>query len=273
MRGCCISADYASTIGLSLVKGEMLQDGEDDKLLITETAARLMGDGDPIGAKIYVWAEWRDKTVKGVVKDIYYESPTAAPEALCFDLMEKGAEADRVCHYVFRYREGTDWNALCDKINTAVSHHTDKTLITEKAEDIYDQCISSERTMCSLLTIMAGVCIFITVFSLLGMVSLSCRRRRKEIAIRKVHGAKRLQIVRLFLRSYIHALLVGSAVSLPVGYWLMHQWLMDYHKQASIPWWLYPAIVVTMGLVMFLTVFHQIYKASRENPADVLKSE
>lgn len=38
-------------------------------------------------------------------------------------------------------------------------------------------------------------------------------------------------------------------------------------------WWIYPAILLAMLALIFLTVIWQIRKAAREKPADVIKSE
>ncbi|MDE6011408.1 MAG: hypothetical protein K2G91_01555, partial [Prevotella sp.] len=59
----------------------------------------------------------------------------------------------------------------------------------------------------------------------------------------------------------------------PVGYYLMHLWLIQYVKQAPIYWWIYPSIIIVMGTLIFLTVIWKICKAANENPANVMKSE
>ena len=53
----------------------------------------------------------------------------------------------------------------------------------------------------------------------------------------------------------------------------MHQWLSQYAKQAPVYWWIYPAILLAMLALIFLTVIWQTRKAAWENPADVIKSE
>ena len=79
--------------------------------------------------------------------------------------------------------------------------------------------------------------------------------------------------MRMFLRGYMQMLLVAAIVALPTGYYLMHKWIMQYAKQAPIYWWVYPSILLSMALLIIATIYWQIRKAARENPADVIKNE
>ena len=38
-------------------------------------------------------------------------------------------------------------------------------------------------------------------------------------------------------------------------------------------WWLYAVIFIGMGFVIFLSIIWRVWKAARQNPAEVLKSE
>ena len=104
-----------------------------------------------------------------------------------------------------------------------------------------------------------------------SIVSLACERRRKEVALRKIHGAGTWDIYRLFLREYMGMLIIGGIIAFPVGYYLMHQWQMQYVRQAPIPLWLYPAILVAMALLILVTIFWQIRKVAKVEAEVVLK--
>ena len=65
--------------------------------------------------------------------------------------------------------------------------------------------------------------------------------------------------------------LIGGIIAFPVGYYIMHQWQMQYVKQAPIPLWLYPAILVAMALLILVTIFWQIRKVAKVEAEVVLK--
>ena len=138
---------------------------------------------------------------------------------------------------------------------------------------IIEWSLRSERILMKLLGIASGVCIFITLFGIFSMVSLTCERRRKEMAIRKVHGAKIRDIIGLFAKEYGILLLVSAAVAFSVGYAVMKQWLQTYVIQTTISWWIYVAILAAVTLMILLCVGYRVWKAANENPADVVKSE
>ena len=65
--------------------------------------------------------------------------------------------------------------------------------------------------------------------------------------------------------------LIGGIIAFPVVYYIMHQWQMQYVKQAPIPLWLYPAILVAMALLILVTIFWQIRKVAKVEAEVVLK--
>lgn len=117
------------------------------------------------------------------------------------------------------------------------------------------------------------ICIAIAVFGIFSLVTLSCEQRRKEIAIRKVNGANVRVILNLFFKEYLILLAVASILAFPLGYLLMRRWLEEYVKQTPIEGWLYAVIFIGMGLVIFLSIIWRVWKAARQNPAEVIKSE
>ena len=139
-------------------------------------------------------------------------------------------------------------------------------------EDI-ERALQSERILMKLLGIASGVCIFITLFGIFSMVSLTCERRRKEMAIRKVHGAKIRDIIGLFAKEYGILLLVSAVVAFSVGYAVMKQWLQTYVIHTAISWWIYAVILLLVTLLIILCIGYRVWKAANENPADVVKSE
>ena len=108
---------------------------------------------------------------------------------------------------------------------------------------------------------------------LIGYINDEIQRRSKEIAIRKVNGANVRVILNLFFKEYLILLAVASILAFPLGYLLMRRWLEEYVKQTPIEGWLYAVIFIGMGLVIFLSIIWRVWKAARQNPAEVIKSE
>ncbi|MBR3022410.1 MAG: FtsX-like permease family protein, partial [Bacteroidaceae bacterium] len=95
----------------------------------------------------------------------------------------------------------------------------------------------------------------------------------KEIALRKIHGAKLKDILMMFVREYGLILVISSAVAFAVGYLIMHGWLENYVRRTAFSWWVFAAILVATALLIALSVGTRVWRTARENPADVIKSE
>ena len=53
----------------------------------------------------------------------------------------------------------------------------------------------------------------------------------------------------------------------------MKYWLEGYVKQTPINFWIYGSIFAGMLLIIFLSIIWRVWKAARQNPAEVIKSE
>ena len=53
----------------------------------------------------------------------------------------------------------------------------------------------------------------------------------------------------------------------------MQSWVERYVERMVWPWWLYAAILVGLSLFVVLCIGRSVWRAARENPAEVIKSE
>jgi ABC-type antimicrobial peptide transport system permease subunit len=124
-----------------------------------------------------------------------------------------------------------------------------------------------------LMIILGLVCIIIAVLGVFMAITLACQERRREIAVRKVHGASVKDIAFSLLREYAVVLVVSAALSFTIGSIVMHSWLQNFAKIATIRWWIYAIILLAMALLIFASVARRVFRTARENPALVIKSE
>ena len=140
-------------------------------------------------------------------------------------------------------------------------------------EEVYAEYTRSENYLLTLLSIMTVVAILIAVFGIYSMVTLACNQRRKEIAIRKVNGAKVREIFMLFFWQYFMVTVVSCIVAFPIGVYIMQRWLEQYTRRVSMEGWLFVGIFILVVLIVLASIFSRVNRAAKENPADVLKSE
>lgn len=120
-----------------------------------------------------------------------------------------------------------------------------------------------------LITIVCLTCIVLTVFS---SISLETRGKQKEVAIRKVNGAKTRNITMLFSRYYIVTLSIAFAFAALVGvlaiaYFsaMKGDWpITEDFFEVILPPFLFSIAIITV--VTILTVWQKIYKISHQSP-------
>ena len=173
--------------------------------------------------------------------------------------------------YMVRYQHGFK-KELKQKL-AAMLDGIDCTYEIAFTEDQFYKGLEKEKHLKNLILGMGTVCILISIFGVWSMISLACLERRREIAVRKVHGAKIKDILSIFTKEYGAVVAISMGLAFITGYLIMHQWMQRFMRQATISWWIYAGIFVTTALIIFITVIHKVLKTASENPAEVIKSE
>ena len=173
--------------------------------------------------------------------------------------------------YMVRYQHGFK-KELKQKL-AAMLDGIDCTYEIAFTEDQFYKGLEKEKHLKNLILGMGIVCILISIFGVWSMISLACLERRREIAVRKVHGAKIKDILSIFTKEYGAVVAISMGLAFITGYLIMHQWMQRFMRQATISWWIYAGIFVTTALIIFITVIHKVLKTASENPAEVIKSE
>ncbi len=121
--------------------------------------------------------------------------------------------------------------------------------------------------------IFAFLAILIACFGLLGLSAYNVIQRTKEIGIRKVLGASAQSILLLLSKDFMKLILVALVLAIPVGWYIMHQWLQDFAYRIHIGWWIFAIAGVLALLIAVLTIVLQAARAVVVNPVQSLRSE
>ena len=148
-------------------------------------------------------------------------------------------------------------------------------------DDIYleflDETIGSmyqkEEKLNSLIAATAALSLLISLIGIFGMISFETQFRRKEIALRKVHGASVRSILHMLNRYYLIMTCICFAVSVPVSMLIMKAWVKGFAYQAPVPVWIFAASLAAVLAVTLLTVSLQTWKTANDNPVDSLRAE
>jgi putative ABC transport system permease protein len=98
-------------------------------------------------------------------------------------------------------------------------------------------------------------------------------RRTKEIGIRKINGAKSIEIFSLLSREYLIWVMISIIIACPIAWYAMYKWLQNFAYGISIGWWTFALAGVVALLIALLTVSIQSYRAASKNPVEALRYE
>lgn len=268
-----VDEHFASTFRLKLLHGKWWEEGQTRKVVLNEEAVRVMGLRNPVGTvvRMPVFEEdsVADYEVAGVVKDFHLLSlrnriqpalffPTSQLFNILYLRVVPGQEMEAI-RRVMEILPEVDVT-LADARLTPVG-------------DLYDRLNRSEQVGLRLFSVLAVVCLLISLFGIYAVASAVTQRRRKEIAIRKVVGAEAGTIVRMFFREYTLQVVIAGALAFPLACFTMNNWLQGYAYRTNIPGWLLAGILAGVVAVVLLTVLGQVLGAANGNPAEVVKSE
>ena len=83
----------------------------------------------------------------------------------------------------------------------------------------------SEQELTTLITIFSLLSIAISLLGVFGLVYFETQYRRREIAVRRVHGAQISQVLGMFVGQYVKMVLIAFLFAAPISCLIMMRWL------------------------------------------------
>ena len=140
-------------------------------------------------------------------------------------------------------------------------------------QDEVDALYDDDRRLTVIYNIFALVGILVCCLGLFGISLFDIRRRYREIAIRKAHGAGMKDLYQLLFKKYLAVLGVSFVVAVPIAYYLIHQYTADFVVKAPIGIGIFVLALLLVAVISMGTLYWQIRKAANIDPATVMKTE
>ena len=134
----------------------------------------------------------------------------------------------------------------------------------KELEDLY----YLEKKLSTLIAMFSFLSIVISIIGVFGLVLFETQYRRREIGIRRVHGASVGGILQMFNRKYLYIVAACSAVAIPVSYYIISRWMEQYVYRVEMSWWVYALAVGVILAITVVTVTLRSFKAATENPTE-----
>ena len=177
--------------------------------------------------------------------------------------------------YLIQMNEHISASDFLKKLTTVCRRFVPETLpldihlLTE--DDVAKENIALMRLGMSILAIVSLLLVVLSVYSSLSLDTLG---RQKEVAIRKINGAKPADIFLLFAKTYLYifaaAYVLAYALVFIIG---IYNFENDPHIECVRSWQWPVQLFVLMSVLLAVVTGWKIRQVMRLNPAEVVKTE
>jgi len=266
--------EYVKTLGLKVIAGRdfspLFPSDSLNSVLINATAAKKLGFSPDQAVGKWIKNTLRDdhkRRIVGVVQDFNFLSLKENMDALVISPYE-----DRRV-IVIKLKPGNISESLNEikKVYAQVApvFPFEYTFLDQKFATIYKADIRQQTIM----SIFAGLAIFIACLGLFGLASFTAAKRTKEIGVRKVLGSSVQNILLLLSRDMLKPVGIATIIAIPLGYSFTNMWLQNFAYRTPLAWWIFVLAAGVTFAIALITVSFQSLKAALANPVKSLRTE
>jgi predicted permease len=270
-----VDFDYVEAMGISMKAGRsFIRDFPGDvakdtvaSFLVNEAMEKLMGKENAVGTTLSFMGY--TGPIVGVMKDYHYQSLRYTVEPLAIALT-----GTSWANFIYLRIEPGDLKASMKQLETAWSRILPNYPFDYHfVDDDLDRMYRSEQRISSLMNYFAALAILIACIGLFGLATFTAERKTREIGIRKALGAPVSSILYLFSKEFVQLLLIASIIAIPVAWYLLKQWLLNFGYRTTLDSWIFISSALGSLLVALLAISYQALRSSAVNPAETLKYE
>jgi putative ABC transport system permease protein len=252
---------------LKLIDGRNFQPGDQNAIIVNEALYSQLSK-DQIGG-YFNWGGSDSSKIIGVVKNFHFRSLETPVEPLF--LTTSYSKAGFLTSLIVRIKNTNITNTV-EKFK-----HIWKEVNPGKPFEGYFLDVDLQRQYASyqqwttLLTFaMYCGCIIscIGVFALTGIYSIN---RYREMAVRRVFGAGRFEILFLLNKRYLSLVLASTCIAIPLAFYILNEWLQNFVYKAELGLGVVILPVVVGGIIVIVSVSYYSVKLLRANPVESMR--
>jgi len=276
-----ISADYVSALGVSLVRGRVLQETDNETaprvgMINQKIAQRLFPNADPLGKRFafgHVTATAKPKwiTIVGVVGDtsLYgLDTPTRLEVYLPY---RQSAEN----HMNLVVKSGMDPAALTSAIRgTIAAIDKDQPMFAiSTMTDLISASVSTNRLTLILLGSFGALALVLASIGIYGVISYSVTQRTHEIGVRMALGAARADVLRMVLGHGVKIAAIGVTIGLAASLGLMRLIVKLLYSVSATDPLTFAGVGMALLVVAVLACYVPARRTLRVEPMTALRYE
>jgi len=236
--------------------------------IINESTIRQFNLKDPLSIKLL--SNYEKLQIIGVAKDFHFESLHS-----------------EISPYIFRMKDdSTNYGYFSIRLSAHANQSTIKEIervwnefCTNDPFQFYfmDQDLSrryqEERQSAQLSLVFSLMAIIVAALGLFGLTSFTIAQRTKEIGIRKTLGSSVRNIIYLITREFVLLIIISTAISWPLIYYIAENWLRNYHYRIDLRLIDFlPGFIIAL-IIALTTISYRAIRSANTNPVEALRYE
>jgi predicted permease len=215
------SAGYFDTMGVRLLKGRDFDARDRDTSSPVVIVNRVMAERfwpheDPIGQHLTLLPRAgndrpRECQVVGVVQDTKHLTLTEAPQPYFYLPFDQESRSEMTV--IVRGKDEAQLAALF-RLELVALDRSMPTLLVMTMSEHLRLAVIFEQSLAAVVSVVAGVALFLSVIGLHGVVAFLVAQRTREIGIRVALGARPADVVADVLKQGVRFAAIGSAIGL-----------------------------------------------------------
>jgi putative ABC transport system permease protein len=265
-----VQFNFCDFFGINLVEGRQFSEQENNrKIIFNETFLKECGFNNLVG-QIF-----DDKfEIIGIVKDFNFKSLREPVKPFAFIPI---SDSDIYGHYskqwTFVKTVGVNTSQTIDFIRDTwkkFSNEPVEVLFLDKTlADLYKK----ENNLAKLVSTCGAIAIIVAIMGLYGLILFNAKSKRKNIAIRKINGATKHEIVMMLNHDLLIQFVIAYIISVPIAGYVVNRWLEGFAYKTPMYWWVFILGGLIVLIISLITVSWESYKAASANPIEGIKTE
>lgn len=208
--------------------------------------------------------------VAGIYRDFQVGTALDAPSAV---LLREVNNPDGFYPWNILVKTGRDHAAAYRAVEELFHRTTDGASFTGRyiTDEIADD-FAAQRRLLHIVGIFTLVALLISSLGLFAMAAYYIQQKRQEIAVRRVFGASRREMLTRLVRSFMALVGVAFVIAVPIAVWGLRRWLEEYSVRIALSPWIFLAAGLFAAVVALLSVGWQSRRAADADPVESLKN-
>ena len=211
----------------------------------------------------------RSFTIAGIYRDFQVRSALDAPTSV---LLREVNAPDELYPWNILVKTTGDHARAYQTIEETFRQITDgssfsaRYITDEIAEDF-----AAQRRLLHIIGIFTIVALLISSLGLFAMAAYYIQQKRQEIAVRRVFGASRREMLTQLMNNFMILVGVAFVIAVPIAVIGLRRWLEEYSVRISLSPWIFLAAGIFAAVVAVLSVGWQSRRAADADPIESLK--